>query len=342
MSRARRFGVQQLASSKASGVALILSGLAMAAYGLPSGAGSSAPQSALRADIGTAALVDQRTKADEAATGRQAGLRAIMPPPTRATEPARTLPAPVVVTIPPRPSEPALILPRAAAIPKDRDALAHELQKELKRVGCYTGEINGTWTPSARHAMKAFTDRLNATLPVEEPDAVLLVMVRSQPDTVCGESCPAGQGLSKHGRCVPNAILARAIKKAAPPPIAVAHMPARSPAPAADPAPAARRAPAVARRSRTIAAAALAPAPPVVPAAPVIAAGSIEGRMALAGPTAEPTPAAGVHPLATATPLVRSRAATRARRPQASRRFVSAPRPGTFARTVFRRLDSSL
>ena len=122
-----------------------------------------------------------------------------------------------MVTVAPRPSEPAAAS-RTAAIPRDRDALARELQKELRRVGCYEGELNGAWTPSTRRAMKAFTDRVNATLPVEEPDAVLFAMVQGQQDRVCGKPCPAGQGISEDGRCLPNAILAKAAKRMSPAP----------------------------------------------------------------------------------------------------------------------------
>ena len=44
--------------------------------------------------------------------------------------------------------------------------------------------------------MKLFTDRVNATLPTDEPDSILLTMVRGYQDNVCGKPCPAGQGLS--------------------------------------------------------------------------------------------------------------------------------------------------
>ena len=125
--------------------------------------------------------------------------------------------APVVVTIAQRPSEPPTPAPqKAGPIPRDRDAIGRELQKELKRVGCYEGELNGIWTPSTRQAMKAFTDRVNATLPTDEPDSILLTLVQAYQDRVCGKPCPAGQGLSDTGRCLPTAILARAGKKGAP------------------------------------------------------------------------------------------------------------------------------
>ena len=56
---------------------------------------------------------------------------------------------------------------KVAPMPRDRASLARELQLELRRVGCYGGDLNGVWTPATRKAMKAFTDRVNATLPVE-------------------------------------------------------------------------------------------------------------------------------------------------------------------------------
>src|SRR5262249_32024588 len=64
----------------------------------------------------------------------------------------------------PVPSRPEPV-PRAAAAaaaksidPDDRAALARELQRELKRVGCYNGEITGVWTTSSRMAMKTFVE----------------------------------------------------------------------------------------------------------------------------------------------------------------------------------------
>ena len=46
--------------------------------------------------------------------------------------------------------------------PAGSDTLARELQKELRRVGCYDGEITGVWSSDARRAMKAFIERMNA------------------------------------------------------------------------------------------------------------------------------------------------------------------------------------
>jgi hypothetical protein len=205
--------------------------------------------------------------------------------------------APVVVTLAQRPSEPSAPAPqKAGSAPRDRDAIGRELQKELKRVGCYEGELNGAWTPLTRQAMKAFTDRVNATLPTDEPDSILLTLVQAYQDKVCGKPCPAGQGLSDVGRCVPNAILARAPKKAAP--VVAAAPPAEKPTPV------------ITSWSTTTTAAAPAPTPAAGTPPPA------EGRMALAGPTApEATPPPGTPPPAATPPTATPPTATKEKRP---------------------------
>jgi hypothetical protein len=112
--------------------------------------------------------------------------------------------------------EVAVVAPRFAlgsrqaisSLPADRSQVVRDLQRELRRVGCYDGELHGVWTPASRGAMKAFLDRANAALPADEPDQILLSLVQAARDRVCGAECPAGQGLAEEGRCVPNAILA--------------------------------------------------------------------------------------------------------------------------------------
>lgn len=107
----------------------------------------------------------------------------------------------------------------ASSRPADEEArreLVRDLQAELKRVGCYAGDINGVWSPSTRKAMAGFTDRVNATLPVEEPDFILLTLVQGHSGKACGVACPAGQLLSAEQKCVPRAVVARAARPAAP------------------------------------------------------------------------------------------------------------------------------
>ena len=249
--------------SRASGTVLIVAGFAGLAYVLPSG------------DLTDTDLQSVIVKSPVPAANAPARVVIVPPEPKApirpqqaAAEPVPSFSAPVIVTIVQRPSEPA----KAAPMPRDRDAIGRELQKELRRVGCYDGELNGAWTTSTKQAMKLFMERVNASLPTDEPDSILLTMVRGYQDRVCGKPCPAGQGLADGGRCVPNAILVRAAPKP-PVPVAVAvSVPA----------------PAITGWTTTTTASAPPAATPPTRAAPP------EGRMALAGPSTEtsttPTP----------------------------------------------------
>jgi hypothetical protein len=118
-------------------------------------------------------------------------------------------PTPEVVTLVRRNGEPPRGAPTLAAAPHDLAALTRELQRGLKRVGCYDGEINGVWTQQSRNAMRAFTARINAKLPVDAPDGVLLALLQGQSERTCDASCPVGESLAADGRCLPHALLAK-------------------------------------------------------------------------------------------------------------------------------------
>jgi hypothetical protein len=121
----------------------------------------------------------------------------------------------VVVLVPPR-------APAAAAIPAapphawDRAGMARELHKELKRVGCYDGEVTGSWTSSSRQAMRRFTESVNARLPFEEPDLVLLRLLQSHKHVVCGcrsgsasaAACPETAGVANPPKKSPGEAVA--------------------------------------------------------------------------------------------------------------------------------------
>jgi hypothetical protein len=135
--------------------------------------------------------------------------------PPQAPPAARPAPPAVVVTLPAAKAPKAWLqgtAPEPASL--GHGSLARQLQRELKRVGCYAGEIDGLWSPASRSAMKAFTDRVNAALPSDQPDAILLSLVQGHGGIACGATCPSGQGLAADGRCVPSAILARPHKPA--------------------------------------------------------------------------------------------------------------------------------
>lgn len=98
----------------------------------------------------------------------------------------------------------------ARTVPIDPEGLTKAIQHHLRRVGCYAGPISGDWTPAVRQAMKTFTERVNATLPLEAPDAVLLALLQNHKAPACGAaSCPAGQAKDDSGTCQPNAVIAR-------------------------------------------------------------------------------------------------------------------------------------
>ena len=316
--------------SKAAGVLLIVSGLGLAAFAI-------IPEVAVRGSDAARRVEEAKIVEPVAVPHAQPALRTAAAPRPEAAPPS----APVIVTLAPRSGDAVPL--RMAAIPRDRDSLARELQKELRRVGCYEGELNGVWTPATRRAMKTFTDRLNATLPVDAPDAVLFAMVQNQQDRVCGKPCPVDQGLSEDGRCLPNAILAKAARKPWSSAVAT-HVPASGGPAASKP---------LSARSWSATVTAVQPTPPAVGApatstppqalaviAPAPAAPPpTEGRMALAGPIDGP---AATDPRSAAKSAARSGRISRTRPPHRGRHFFGAPRPRTFVSTQFRRIESRL
>ena len=120
--------------------------------------------------------------------------------PSIVAEPISPPPVTVVVSLPQRvdqasraPIEPPLRTPDGS--------LARQLQQELQRVGCYDRELNGIWTTSSRMAAQDFMDRVNAKLPIDKPDEVLLSLLQSQAGVVCSISCPTDQPIDAGGRC---------------------------------------------------------------------------------------------------------------------------------------------
>ena len=94
--------------------------------------------------------------------------------------------------LPAQPPSPIRVI-GAETRPRDaagRWKLARDLQRELRRVGCYDGRIEGSWGPGSRRAMAGFVAKMNASLPVEEPDYILLSLLRGQRAQVCGLAVP--------------------------------------------------------------------------------------------------------------------------------------------------------
>jgi hypothetical protein len=111
----------------------------------------------------------------------------------------------------------AAAAPGTSLAPRDastRYKLITDIQQQLKRVGCYWGRVDGSWGASTKDAMRTFTDRVNAELPLDEPDYLLLTLLQSHGGKACGD-CPPGLMLS-NGRCVPQPVVAQSHPAASP------------------------------------------------------------------------------------------------------------------------------
>ena len=117
-----------------------------------------------------------------------------MPVATDAPSGWQTIVAATPTSTPPQPT---------TLVPRDPDArykLVLDIQQQLRRVGCYWGRMDGSWGIATKDAMKDFTNRVNAALPLDEPDYVQLALIQSHGESTCG-ACPAGRSLSESGRC---------------------------------------------------------------------------------------------------------------------------------------------
>jgi hypothetical protein len=183
---------------RALGVLLVLSGLAIAAFGFLTGTSDQASEAAV-------------SSSREASVGT----------PTAVSE---------TVYLPktPAPAPTATVALQAAA----RLDLVTELQYELTRVGCYDGGINGLWTRTTRRAMDALIEKVNAKLPTTKPEPVHLALARGQPARIC-DRCPPGEDSKSSSRCARPAtgrMLAAAIAPPRPPEPAAGNSRQRSPA----------------------------------------------------------------------------------------------------------------
>ncbi len=158
------------------------------------------------------------------------------------------------------------------------------MQAELKRVGCYVGEVDGEWGPASRRALRAFIEQVNSGLSGDEPDLIQLTLVRGYPGSAC--------------RSAPGSAAGTMTAHRSSPPLGPTLAPAR---------------PSFAASAPTFAAAPV-PAPALVSQAPVVT-GTIatptaeaarpagfEGRMAIGAPMAPDSTAGDAAPLIAAAP----------------------------------------
>src|SRR6185436_7940343 len=174
---------------KLSGTLLALAGVSAGTYALWSGQNTVALPPKISADPSVRARTSAPQTRAEADPAAAAAL-----PPSAATA---SIPSKVLNVAD---AAPRVAYPPSSGLPLDRARLTREIQLQLKRVGCYHGKIDGVWYATVRRSMKAFTDRVNATLSAEQPDIVLLAMLQSHRGSGSGVPCPPGQSLAVAGR----------------------------------------------------------------------------------------------------------------------------------------------
>ena len=92
-------------------------------------------------------------------------------------------------------------MPQIAIAPLSGEALAREVQKELKRVGCDPGSVDAKWGANARSALADFARRTQVALAVEEPTMAALESLKNQRARVCPLECDDDE-VERDGRCV--------------------------------------------------------------------------------------------------------------------------------------------
>lgn len=89
----------------------------------------------------------------------------------------------------------------SAAAPANDPKLTRKIQRELRRVGCLKSTADGVWGSGTERAMRRFSERIDADLPIDGPDAVLLILLEKFDNRACGASCPEGEAPNAQGRC---------------------------------------------------------------------------------------------------------------------------------------------
>jgi hypothetical protein len=83
----------------------------------------------------------------------------------------------------------------------DKATLVRSLQTELKRVGCFEGDVDGKWGPPVKGALIEFTQRAKVEVPTDVPTPAAADAVKGQRGRICPLECGAGR-IERDGACV--------------------------------------------------------------------------------------------------------------------------------------------
>lgn len=92
------------------------------------------------------------------------------------------------------------------------------VQRELKRVGCYAGGLDGKWGPGSQASLKRFAKFAKIRIASTHPSVDIFQSIKARKTRVCpvtcgprhtvkngrcvAKTCPRGQELTRNGRCV--------------------------------------------------------------------------------------------------------------------------------------------
>ena len=76
--------------------------------------------------------------------------------------------------------------------PRSEHELVSALQRELKRVGCDPGEVDGEWGPNSRDALAKFAKNANVALDIDGPSETALAAIVGRKDQVCSALIASG------------------------------------------------------------------------------------------------------------------------------------------------------
>lgn len=164
-----------------------------------------------------------------------------------------------------------------------RQEIARALQAELKRIGCYAGDIDGEWGPGSRRSLRAFIEQANSGLSSDEPELIHLTLARGYSGIACRSGPAQPNGATTATRTAPP-VFAPTIAPVRPP--FAPSSPVFATSPAAAPAPAS----VVAGTTDSPASSSLRP-------------GNFEGRMTVGAPLPADAAQSGAVPLTAAPGL---------------------------------------
>jgi hypothetical protein len=72
--------------------------------------------------------------------------------------------------------------------------LAEDMQRQLKRVGCYSGSVDGSWGQSSRKALERFNEATKLTLASDPLTTESITEVKNFPGVVCQAQQQPSQG----------------------------------------------------------------------------------------------------------------------------------------------------